>query len=77
MPPLPNLKCRELLRVFLLLDFVFVRQTGSHIILKKTTNGRIAVLPFHKGKDLSTGTLRAILRESGISVGELLELLEE
>lgn len=76
MPPLPNLKIKELLRILRLAGFFIKRQTGSHIILKHP-NGRRTVVPFHQGKDLPTGTLRAILNDVDISVAELIRLLNQ
>jgi len=51
--------------------FQQVRQRGSHVSLQK---GNLrTVVPLHS--DLSPGTLLAILRQSGISRDEILELL--
>lgn len=55
--------------------FVFIRQHGSHIVLqKKVHNGSITVVvPNHK--ELALGTLKSILKKSGISTERLVELL--
>jgi predicted RNA binding protein YcfA (HicA-like mRNA interferase family) len=52
--------------------FVFIRQTGSHIILKKDApKGKIGtVVPNHK--ELKVGTLKGILRLAKISEEEFI-----
>lgn len=53
--------------------FVFERQTaGSHEIWFNPANGRFTTIPNHPG-DLPEGTLRAILRQAGITPDEFLE----
>ena len=55
------------------LDFFIVRQTGSHIILKKETpKGLIGtVVPNHK--ELKIGTLKSILRLGKIKEEEFVK----
>ena len=49
-------------------------QTGSHMILRRTTPPhRRLTVPDHR--ELAKGTLRAIIREAGLSVAEFAELL--
>jgi predicted RNA binding protein YcfA (HicA-like mRNA interferase family) len=50
-----------------------IRQHGSHIVLKKSDPFTQVVVPDHK--ELDTGTLRAIIRQSGLSVDEFLKLI--
>ncbi len=47
-------------------------QTGSHIILRHSTMRRLTV-PNHR--ELAKGTLRALIREAGISKEQFSELL--
>lgn len=48
-------------------DFVHVRQRGSHIIMqRKTASGTITV-PVPDHKEVLIGTLRSIIRQSGLS----------
>ncbi|MCK4798321.1 MAG: type II toxin-antitoxin system HicA family toxin [Spirochaetes bacterium] len=54
-------------------DFYFRRQTGSHIILRKDDPFTQLVIPNHK--QLDRGTLRAIIRQSGLSVEKFIKLL--
>ncbi len=53
--------------------FYVKRQEGSHIILRRDDPFAQLVVPDHK--ELDRGTLRAIIRQSGLSVDELIELL--
>ena len=53
--------------------FVYQRQKGSHIILRRDDPQARVVVPDHK--TLRLGTLRQILNEAGISVEQLRELL--
>ncbi len=49
------------------------RQVGSHIILRRDNPFSQIVVPDHK--ELDRGTLRAIIRETGLSVESFKELL--
>lgn len=50
------------------------RQKGSHIVLRQSTAPyRRIVVPDHK--ELATGTLRAIIRQAGLTVEEFNALL--
>lgn len=50
-----------------------MRQRGSHIILCRDEPFTLVVVPDHK--ELDKGTLRAIIRDTGLSVDEFLRLL--
>ena len=53
--------------------FYFKRQVGSHIILRRDNPFSQVVVPDHK--ELDRGTLRAIIRQSGLNVESFIELL--
>ena len=53
--------------------FVFTRQRGSHMILRRDEPRTRVVVPDHKS--LRLGTLHQILKAAGLSVEELLRLL--
>ncbi len=72
MPKLPSLKPRKVLRALESAGFYVVRQTGSHIQLKK--GNRLVTVPNHP-RDLTRGTLRSIIRQAGLSREEFLKLL--
>ena len=61
--------CRALERV----GFVFQRQKGSHMILRRDDPYARVVIPDHK--TLRIGTLKQILNEASITVEQLKELL--
>ena len=48
-------------------------QVGSHLVMTKTGQRVNLSIPQHK--ELSVGTLRALIRAAGISVDEFLDLL--
>jgi len=56
------MKPKELIKLLENEGFVFVRQSGSHAIYRKTGN-KIIVVPIH-GKDIPTGTLSSILKDA-------------
>ena len=47
------------------------RITGSHHIYAKPGNPTILTIPVHGNRDFKTGTLRKLLRDSGICEAEL------
>jgi len=66
MTRLPALTPDKLLKIIKKLGFMVVRQHGSHIFLKHK-DGRTTVVPYHKGKDIGRGLLRAILVDIGMT----------
>ena len=56
--------------------FVVDRIAGSHHILAYPGDPtRTVTVPVHSGRDLKPGTLRAIIRQAGLSVEDFGELL--
>jgi len=53
--------------------FVVYRQRGSHITLVRSNPKAQTTVPLHR--ELDRGTLRAIIRQAGLSVDELVALL--
>jgi predicted RNA binding protein YcfA (HicA-like mRNA interferase family) len=74
MPKLPNISGKELFNILCKIGFIVKRQNSSHINLKHP-DGRSTTIPLHNNKDLAKGTLKAILRDAGISNEELRKLL--
>jgi predicted RNA binding protein YcfA (HicA-like mRNA interferase family) len=70
MTPLPGLRPREVIAILRRLGYEVDHQTGSHAILYKPDHLPITV-PMHH-RDLKTGTLRQIIRNTGLSVEEFL-----
>jgi len=73
MSRLPVISGRECVKVLEKIGFSFKRQEGSHIILRRQSPFAQVVVPDHKVLD--RGTLRAIMRQAGLSVEELLRHL--
>lgn len=73
MPKLPVVSGREAVKVLSKVGFEFRRQVGSHMVLKRQLDGKRIVIPDHK--ELPKGTLRAILRQAGVSVEDFINLL--
>jgi predicted RNA binding protein YcfA (HicA-like mRNA interferase family) len=64
---LPILKPREVAAILEGLGFAEVRQRGSHRQYRHA-DGRGTTVPFHPGRDVSPGLLRAIARDIGVDV---------
>jgi predicted RNA binding protein YcfA (HicA-like mRNA interferase family) len=69
MPPLPVLTAKQVVSGLERNGFVLARQKGSHATYRNP-DGRIAVVPMHSG-DIKRGTLRSILRQSGLDIDSL------
>ncbi len=63
---------KKLVSAFTSIGYVAVRQTGSHLVLKKEEQS--IIIPIHS-KEIGPGLLRLILREAGISREEFFRLL--
>ena len=73
MPSLPVLSGREAVRAFEKAGWEVSRQRGSHMIL--TREGHIASLSVPDHKEVARGTLRTLIRNSGMTVEAFTELL--
>lgn len=52
------------------------RVSGSHHVMRKADSPALKVIvPVHGAHDLPPGTLRAIIKQSGLSVDEFIALL--
>ena len=72
---LPRVDCQDLIRALQRAGFVEQRQRGSHLHLRRESDGKRVTVPVHKGRVVPIGTLRAILRDASISIDEFRELL--
>jgi len=71
---LAGLSASDIIRKLRRAGFVFDRSAkGSHEIWMHPVTRRRVTVPNHPG-DLPEGTVRAIVRQSGLSVDEFLEL---
>jgi len=69
MPSLPILSGREVVRKFERLGWKVVRQSGSHIIL--INDESIVTLSAPDHKEVAKGTLRSLIRASGLTITEV------
>lgn len=72
MPSLPCLSGREAVKAFARDGWQAVRQRGSHIILVKAAHNATLSVPDHK--EVAKGTLRSLIRSSGLTVEQFIEL---
>jgi len=73
MSGLPRISGKECVKVLEKFGFKFIRQHGSHIILRRDNPFAQTTVPNHK--ELDRGTLRAILRQAEISPDEFSKLI--
>ncbi len=74
MSKLPAISGKELCKILRNVDYFIDHQTGSHIILRRRNPPhRRLTVPDHK--EIAKGTLRAIIRQTGLTVDEFKELL--
>jgi predicted RNA binding protein YcfA (HicA-like mRNA interferase family) len=72
---LPVISGKELVSIIKKIGYEIDHQTGSHIILRnKQAPFRRLTIPNHK--EIAKGTLREIIRESGLTLEGFLELLK-
>ncbi len=70
---LPNLSGHQLVKLFAKDGWCVVRQRGSHMILVKEGSFSTLSIPDHK--EIAKGTLRSLIRASGLTVEEFLDLI--
>lgn len=74
MSALPVVSGREVVKALEKIGYVLDRQRGSHMILRQPTPPhRRVTVPDHK--EVAKGTLRAIIRQAGLTVEEFNDLL--
>lgn len=73
MSKLPRLSGQETVSILRKVGFYVKRQHGSHLILRRDEPFAQTVVPDHK--EIDRGTLRAIIRQAGLSVAEFDKLL--
>jgi len=73
MPKLPVLSSQEIIKIFEKAGYFVVRQKGSHIRMHHQSKDAITI-PNHK--IIGRGLLKKILRDSKMSVNDLVKLLK-
>jgi len=71
MPKLRELNYSELTNKLKSFGFRFYRSgKGSHELWVRDSDGKAIPVPHHKGKPIKKGTIRAIIREIGVTLTE-------
>ena len=70
MPNYPVIKPKHLIKVLKKAGFYEIRRRGSHLQLKK--GNLLVTVPLHNN-DIKIETLKSILRQSKLSIDEILE----
>lgn len=73
MPELPHISGAKAQRAPERMGFTKVRQSGSHVVMRRGTKG--CVVPLHK--EVKVGTLAGILRQADVSPGEFMAALQK
>lgn len=72
----PVITSKQIIRVLEKIGFVFLRQTSSsHAIYKRLADNKRTVVPIHSGVSLKRRTLKAILKDAGLTVDDLRKLI--
>ena len=71
MPKLPRISGMEVLRVLRRLGFEQIRQSGSHVIMRRESKS--CVVPLHP--EIKVGTLAGVLRQAEVSHEEFTKAL--
>lgn len=72
MGKIPVFKSKDVVKILKKLDFVEVRQRGSHKQFRHI-NGRATTVPIHSGRDISPILLRQIIKDIGLTTEEFLQ----
>ena len=72
MPNLPGISGRKAVRALERLGFVFVRQQGSHAILRRKDRG--CVVPMHR--EINPWTLNGVLKQAGVESDDFRKALK-
>ncbi len=70
MDKLRVLSGREVCKILAAHGFVEVRRRGSHVMMQKAESGSTISVPVPDHKELRTGTLMSIIRQSGLPRSE-------
>ncbi|YAF97215.1 MAG: type II toxin-antitoxin system HicA family toxin [Nodularia sp. CChRGM 3473] len=74
MSKLPSISGKDCIKVLEKIGFYQKRRESSHIIMRRDEPFTQVVVPDYQ--ELAKGTLRAIIRDVGLSVEEFISLLE-
>jgi len=71
MPKLPHVSGAAVVRALERLGFEKIRQSGSHVIMRRGSKG--CVVPMHG--EIKVGTLAGVLRQADVSADEFIAAL--
>ena len=71
MPKLPRTSGAAIVKALEKLGFVKIRQSGSHVILRRGAKG--CVVPMHR--EVKVGTLAGVLRQAEVSPDEFINAM--
>jgi predicted RNA binding protein YcfA (HicA-like mRNA interferase family) len=74
-PRLPVVSGKEAVRAFNKVGWQISRQEGSHLVLSQAGNPVVLAVPDHR--EVRRGTLRSLIRQSGLTVEEFKSLLKD
>jgi len=72
MPRLPRIGSRECVKALQHLGFAITRQRGSHMVMRKGSQG--CVVP--NQREIRLGTLSGILKQAGVNAEEFIQALK-
>jgi predicted RNA binding protein YcfA (HicA-like mRNA interferase family) len=72
---LPTLRPRDVVRLLQRVGFTIDHQTGSHIVLYRSTDDCRIVVPWHN-RDLGRGLTLNILKSAGLTRDDMTDLLD-
>lgn len=76
MSQLPVVSGHDIIRALEKAGYTIDRQKGSHVILRETSSPfRRVTVPNHK--EVAKGTLRAVIRQTGLTVEQFANLLRD
>ncbi len=75
MPRLPTVKPQQVIQALQRVGFEIDHQTGSHVVLRRASDGCRVVVPWHN-RDLGRGLTLRIVKSAGLGRDEFVELLK-
>ena len=75
MTKLPLLSARKIIKALSKVGFQQVSQKGSHIKLKKKDDKKTWIVIVPNYNEIPVGTLRSIIRQSGLNLDSFLKLI--
>jgi predicted RNA binding protein YcfA (HicA-like mRNA interferase family) len=75
MPRLPSVKPRQVVRALERVGFEIDHQTGSHVVMRRASDGARILVPWHT-RGLGRGLTLRIVKSAGLTREEFVELLK-